>query len=158
MKIEKFVQNSLLLAIGSSYDTILRGLNSKLKQENCNLMQALILISLFFEKNDTVSPSQLAEILGTTRGNISHGVSHLEKRRLLRRKLNEKDARSYQLILRPDGRRLAVKLIQTIDSVENYFEQKFGAQEVRGTVQRIARFRAAYVSSEAGKILPSTPV
>jgi DNA-binding MarR family transcriptional regulator len=156
MEIEKFVQNSLLLAIGSSYDTILRDLNFRLREENCNLLQALILISLFFEKEEPVSPSKLAETLGTTRGNISHGISHLEKHRLLRRKLNDKDARSYLLVLRPEGRRLAVRLIKTIDSVENYFERKFGAQEVRSTVQKIARFRAAY--TEAGNILPSPSV
>ncbi len=144
MKIENYVQNSLLLAIGTSYDTIWRDLNLKLKKENCNLLQALILISLFFESSDSVTPSQLAKIFHMTRGNVSHCISHLESRGWVKRHLDENDARSYRLILKSDGRKVATRLIKIIDEIETFFEDAFGKQSLRNTISAIWRIEQSY--------------
>jgi DNA-binding MarR family transcriptional regulator len=144
MKIKNYVQNSLLLAIGTSYDTIWRDLNFKLKEENCNLLQAVILISLFFEESDSVTPSVLADIFHTTRGNVSHCISHLEKRGWIKRQLDEKDARSYRLILKAEGKKAATRLIKIIDEIETFFENDFGKQNVRSTISSLWRIEEAY--------------
>jgi DNA-binding MarR family transcriptional regulator len=144
MKIKSYVQNSLLLAIGTSYDTIWRDLNFKLKKEDCNLLQAVILISLFFEESDSVTPSVLAEIFHTTRGNVSHCISHLEKRGWIKRQLDEKDARSYRLILKAEGKKAATRLIKIIDDIETFFEIDFGKQNVRNTISALWRIEETY--------------
>ena len=144
LKIRKFIQGSLILAIGAGYDTVWRDLNSKLKAENCNLLQAILLISIFFEQSEDVRPSALAEILGTTRGNISHCISHLERHGFLRRALNEKDARSYRLILKPEGKKTAARLIRVIDDLENYFERQLGKSTLQSTLDGIRAVQSAY--------------
>jgi DNA-binding MarR family transcriptional regulator len=144
MKIQKFVSGSLILAIGSNYDTVWRDLNEKLKEESCNLLQAIILIAIFFEQSEAVTPSDLADILGATRGNVSHCISHLERRGFLRRTLNEKDARSYNLVLKPAGKKTALRLIQVIDGLEDYFERQLGKQVVQSTIDSMNAVRAAY--------------
>ena len=144
MKITQYVNNSLLLAIGSGYDTVWRDLNLRLKKEDCNLLQALILISIFFEQSDAVNPSGLAEIFRTTRGNISHCVSHLERRGFLKRALDEGDARRYRLLIKPEGRKTALRLMRVIDELENYFEKQLGKQGVQSTIENITTISAAY--------------
>ena len=144
MKIQKFINSSLILAIGANYDTVWRDLNTKLKEENCNLLQAMILVSIFFEQNEEVTPSVLANILGTTRGNVSHCISHLEKRGCLRRSLSESDARSYKLILKPEGKKVALRLIQVIDGLEDYFERQLGKQAVQLTIDGMNAVQTAY--------------
>jgi DNA-binding MarR family transcriptional regulator len=144
MKIEKFIDGSLILAIGANYDTVWRDLNAKLKDENCNLLQAIILISLFFEQSEDVTPSTLASVLGTTRGNVSHCVSHLERNGYLRRALNDDDARSYRLIMKPEGKKVAVRLIKIIDGLESYFEERLGKQIVQSTISTMTSIRQAY--------------
>jgi DNA-binding MarR family transcriptional regulator len=151
MKIQEFTRRSLLLAIGSSYDTILRDLNTHLRKEDCSLLQALILISLFFESTATapasigaVTPSRLAETLRASRGNVSHSLSSLEKRGLIQRRLSEADARSYFLQLRPAGRKLACRLIRVIDELEGFFEARLGRDGVDGAIQSFARLAETY--------------
>lgn len=144
MKIHQYVQNSLLLAINSGYGTIWRDLNSKLKDENCNLLQALILISIFFEPAETVIPSKLAQVLNATRGNISHNISDLEKKGYLKRALDERDARSYRLVLQPEGKKTAVKLIKVVDELEKYFENRFGKETINEMIRCIGLLEVAY--------------
>src|SRR5215210_7360580 len=121
MKIQQYINSSLILAIGSNYDTVWRDLNAQLKQEHCNLLQAVILISIFFEQSERVTPSELAAIFRTTRGNVSHCISHLERRGFLKRVLDQQDARSYRLVIRPEGKKTAVRLIKIIHDLENHF-------------------------------------
>lgn len=144
MKIQQYVRNSLILAIGSNYDTVWRDLNSKLKKENCNLLQAVILISIFFEQTDSVTPSDLAAIFRTSRGNVSHCISHLEKRGFMKRSLDEKDARSYRLILKPEGKKVALRLIKIIDDLESHFERQLGKQAVQTTIDNMNAIEVAY--------------
>ncbi len=139
MKIQKYVEKSLLFAIGTSYDAIWRNLNTQLKKEECNFLQAMILISLFFEESETVTPSRLADTFYTSRGNLSHCVTYLEKRGWVKRQLDEKDARSYQVILKPEGRKVATRLIKVIDRIEDFFEDSFGKQPLSSTITSLAK-------------------
>ncbi|MEW6055348.1 MAG: MarR family transcriptional regulator [Bdellovibrionota bacterium] len=137
MKIEQYIKRSLLLAIGSSYDSVWRDLNSKLQKEDCNLLQAVILISIFFEPSETVTPSNLAAIFRTTRGNVSHCISHLERKGFVKRQLDQGDARKYRLALKLEGKRAALRLMKTIDSFEDYFEDQLGKQSVSKLIESL---------------------
>jgi DNA-binding MarR family transcriptional regulator len=61
----------------------------------------LVLAAIFFEKKGGVKPSYLAETLQTTRGNVSHCISSLEAKGLLRRRIDAEDARALELVLEP---------------------------------------------------------
>jgi DNA-binding MarR family transcriptional regulator len=143
MKIKQYIQRSLLLAIGTSYDTVWKELNTRLRKEECNLLQAIILISIFFEPSETVTPSTLAEIFRTTRGNISHCLSHLEKKGFIKRQLDSSDARKYRLTLTPEGKKLALKLMKMIDAFEDTFEKRIGKQNVHKLIETLHELQGA---------------
>ena len=96
-----------------------------------------MLVSLLFEKPLSVSPSRLAETFSTTRGNISHCVSSLEAKGLLGRKIDPKDARAYQLILMPAGKKSAMQVVRTLDRLQAAFEKGIGVAELKAALQVI---------------------
>jgi DNA-binding MarR family transcriptional regulator len=149
MKIRQYVGKSLLFALGSGYEKIWRGFSSSLRKEEVNFLQAVILISMLFEEESEkpVTPSSLADALRTSRGNISHCISALEKGNFLKRAFDPKDARRYQLTLRPEGRRTALRLMKIIDQTESFFEKKFGEKSVQDTIDSISAFEKAYSES-----------
>lgn len=154
MKIKNYVQNSLLLAIGTSYDTVWRDLNYKLRAESCNFLQAVILISIFFEDSGAVTPSALAEIFHTTRGNVSHCISHLEKQGWIKRQLDDNDARSYRLVLKAEGKKTATRLIKIIDGIESFFEEDLGKQNVQDAIKTLWKVEESYHKSRDQDLLP----
>jgi len=125
MKIQAFTSSSYMFAIAHGYEILWRGLNQRLKKSNCNVNQALVLIALYFEKSDLVTPSELANAIRTSRGNISHCLSHLEQQRLVKRSLSERDARHLIIHLTPSGKRLAEQLVQSFEEIEAKCEDHF---------------------------------
>jgi DNA-binding MarR family transcriptional regulator len=125
MKIEAFTSSSYIFAIAHAYDVLWRGLNQKLKKSGCNVNEALVLIALYFEEAGRVTPSALSKALRTSRGNISHCLSHLEGKRLLKRVLSERDARQLIVALTPTGKRLAENLVSAFEELEAECEKYF---------------------------------
>ena len=123
MKIKKYLEHSPLLALNLAYETLISSLNKKLKDQELNLLQGLVLTALFFEESSDVTPSQLADIFETSRGNMSHILSHLEYKGWIRRVVNTKDARQFQIELKPEGRKKALNLIKFYDRIQNHFEK-----------------------------------
>ena len=113
MNIEAYLQQSPLFEVSR----LARRFESQLAQlfgrGQLGFLEGLVLVSLLFEKPLSVSPSRLAETFSTTRGNISHCVSSLEAKGLLGRKIDPKDARAYQLILMPAGKKSAMQVVRT---------------------------------------------
>jgi DNA-binding MarR family transcriptional regulator len=95
-----------------------------------SFLEALVLVAVFFEHPNPAQPSQLAETFSTTRGNISHCISGLEAKGLLRRRIDEKDSRAYQLALKPHGRKRAMELIRVLDRLQRHLERNIGAQQI----------------------------
>lgn len=110
-----------------------------LASEELNFLEALTLAALFFEAPRTVRPSQLAEAFETTRGNVSHCVSKLEARGLVRRSMDEGDARVFQLQLRPLGRRMALRVIGVLDKLQREFEREIGKTSMKEMLGRLRR-------------------
>jgi DNA-binding MarR family transcriptional regulator len=134
MKIEVFLRHSPMFCISLTARRF-EALTAKLLEaDDLNFLEGLILSSLFFEAPMVVKPSQLAETFGTTRGNVSHCISSLEARGLVQRKIDPADARAYQLLLRPQGRKTAMRVIGIFDKVQRKFEEEIGKDALKSAL------------------------
>ncbi len=90
-----------------------------------------MLAAIFFEKKTMVKPSSLAETFQTTRSNASHCISSLEAKGLVARKIDPEDARGFQLVLTPTGRKRAVRVVGILDRTQTRFENAIGVQRLQ---------------------------
>ena len=100
--------------------------NRALSTDGLSFLEGLILAAIFFEASRQIKPSELARTFDTTRANISHIVSSLERKGLLQRKIDPEDARAYLLTLKPSGRRCALRVISTFERLQQLFEEEVG--------------------------------
>lgn len=137
MKIKKYLQHSPLFAISAAYEALIPKVNKQLRADDLNLLQGLVLTALFFEEGGEARPSQLADIFQTSRGNMSHIISHLEYKGYVKRRLDEKDARSFRIELKAEGRKKALILIRFYDRIQDLFEKELGVRSCQKTVEGI---------------------
>jgi DNA-binding MarR family transcriptional regulator len=126
MRIEAFLEQSPMFCVSLAarrFDALTTRL---LEADGLNFLEALILATLFFESPAQVKPSQLAEVFGTTRGNVSHCISSMEAKGLVQRKIDPQDARAYHLALKPAGKRTAIRVIGALDKIQREFESEVG--------------------------------
>jgi len=145
MKITKYLNASPVFALNSAYEAIVTDINRTLKTEDSNLLQGLVLTALFFEDKDSITPSQLAKVFHTSRGNISHIVSHLEYKGWVKRVVSPKDARQFQIMLKPEGRKQALKLMKYYDKIQELFENQLGIAHCKQTSENIVKLKEAYL-------------
>jgi DNA-binding MarR family transcriptional regulator len=112
-------------------------LNLVLLEEGLTFFESLVLAAIFFEKKGGVKPSNLAETFETTRGNVSHCISSLEAKGLVRRRIDAEDARALQLVLLPAGRKRAVRVAGILDRMQRDFEEKVGAAKLEAMVEEL---------------------
>jgi len=112
-------------------------LNLVLREEGLTFFESLVLAAIFFEKKGGVKPSYLAETFQTTRGNVSHCVSSLEAKGLVRRRIDAEDARALQLVLLPAGRKRAVRVVGILDRMQRHFEEKIGVVKLEGMLEQL---------------------
>ncbi len=139
MKIDKFLAESPVFAIAKAARTVEANLNRALRGEGLGFFQGLLLVAVFFEESGRVSPSQLAASFSTTRSNISHGLSALEGRGLVKRQIDVDDARVLRISIRPDGRRAAMRLMKCFNALEAKIEGDVGGDRVRAAIAVMAR-------------------
>lgn len=142
MKISKYLEQSPVFAINAAYEVLIPTLNKRLRKEEVNLLQGLVLTALFFEESSNLTPSTLASIFKTTRGNMSHILSHLEYKAWVKRKVDPLDARKFYIELRPEGRRKALSLIKIYDQIQSRFEEELGLAQCQKTTLSIHRIMA----------------
>lgn len=145
MKITKYLNASPVFAINAAYEAIVSDINRVLKNEDTNLLQGLVLTALLFEDKDNITPSQLATVFHTSRGNISHIVSHLEYKGWVKREVSSKDARQFQIILKSEGRKKALKLIKYYDKIQDLFENNLGSSACENTAKNITSLKETYL-------------
>ncbi len=126
MRIDAFLHQSPMFAVNRAARRFESLAARALAADSLNFLEGLILSALFFEAPIPVMPSQLAETFGTTRGNVSHCVSSLEAKGLLQRRIDPEDARAYQLTLKPQGKKCAVRVIGVFDKLQREFEREIG--------------------------------
>ena len=112
--------------------------------DGLGFLEGLVVAGIFFEAPRPVKPSQLAETFGTTRGNVSHCISSLEAKGLLQRKINPGDARAYQLTLKPEGKRCALRVIGAFDKLQKEFEQEVGKTALREMLKDLRKIEALF--------------
>jgi DNA-binding MarR family transcriptional regulator len=142
MRIDAFLHESPMFAVSRAarrYESLAA---QALASDNLNFLEGLVLAALFFEAEQSVMPSQLAETFGTTRGNVSHCVSSLEAKGLLQRKIDPADARAYQLTLRPQGKKCAVRVIGAFDKLQIAFEQEIGKTALGEMLKALRKLEA----------------
>jgi len=111
-------------------------------EDGLGFLEGLIVAALFFEAPRSVKPSELAEAFATTRGNVSHCVSALEAKGLLQRRIDPADARAYQLTLKLQGRKCAVRVIGAFDKLQREFEREIGKTVLSETLRSLRKLEA----------------
>lgn len=139
MRIETFLEQSPMFGVHRTARRLEAMTAAVLQNEELNLLEALTLAALFFETPHAVRPSQLAEVFATTRGNVSHCVSRLEARGLVRRAMDPEDARVFHLQLRPLGKRVAMRVIGALDKLQREFEKEIGKAAMREMLESLRR-------------------
>jgi DNA-binding MarR family transcriptional regulator len=110
-------------------------------------LEGLTLAAIFFEAPKPIKPSQLSETFGTTRGNVSHCISSLEAKGLLQRKIDPEDARAYQLALKPQGKRCALRVIAAFDKLQKEFEDEIGKSSLADMLKTLRKLERAFTKS-----------
>ena len=144
MKIENYLRESPVFTINVIHEQIVTNVNQRLRNENVNLLQGLILTALVFEEGASVTPSDLARVFQTSRGNISHAISDLEYKGLVLRSLSPKDARKFFILVKPEGKKIAYRLIKFYDRLQEAFEAELGSAQCRNTVESLRTLAQAY--------------
>ena len=142
MRIDAFLHESPMFAVNRAarrFDSLAA---QALAGDSLNFLEGLVLAAMFFEAPRGVMPSQLAETFGTTRGNVSHCVSSLEAKGLLQRKIDPEDARAYQLTLKPQGKKCAVRVIGILDKLQKEFEQEVGKTALGEMLRNLRKLEA----------------
>jgi DNA-binding MarR family transcriptional regulator len=137
MRIESFLRQSPIFQASRIARRMEASLNLVLLEEGLTFFESLVLAAIFFEKKGGVKPSNLAETFETTRGNVSHCISSLEAKGLVRRRIDAEDARALQLVLLPAGRKRAVRVAGILDRMQRDFEEKVGATKLEAMLEEL---------------------
>jgi DNA-binding MarR family transcriptional regulator len=132
MRIESFLQQSPIFQANRIARRMDASLGLALEGEGLSVFEAMMLAAIFFEKRGEIKPSVLAEAFQTTRGNVSHCISSLEAKGLVERRIDPEDARAFQLMLKPQGRRRAVRVVGILDRMQRGIEEAVGVARLEG--------------------------
>jgi DNA-binding MarR family transcriptional regulator len=139
MRINAFLNESPMFAVSRAARRFDALASRSLAVDELSFLEGLVLAALFFEGPKLVKPSHLAETFGTTRGTVSHCVSSLEAKGLLQRRIDPDDARAYQLSLKPQGKRCALRVIAAFDRLQKEFEREIGKAALGETLKAIRK-------------------
>jgi DNA-binding MarR family transcriptional regulator len=142
MRIDAFLNESPMFAVNRAARRFESLAGQALGADSLNFLEGMVLAAMFFEAPRRVMPSQLAETFGTTRGNVSHCISSLEAKGLLQRKIDPEDARAYQLTLKPQGKKCAVRVIGVFDKLQKEFEREVGKTALGEMLKNLRKLEA----------------
>jgi DNA-binding MarR family transcriptional regulator len=142
MRIDAFLHESPMFAVNRAARRFESLTSQVLAPDGLGFLEGLVLAAMFFEAPRPVKPSQLAEAFGTTRGNVSHCVSSLEAKGFLQRRIDPEDARAYQLALKPQGKKCALRVIGAFDRLQKEFEQEIGKTALSEMLKAIRQLEA----------------
>lgn len=145
MRINAFLYESPMFAVSRAARRFDALASRALAADELSFLEGLVLAALFFEAPKLVKPSHLAETFGTARGTVSHCVSSLEAKGLLQRRIDPEDARAYQLSLKPQGKRCALRVIAVFDRLQKEFESEIGKAALGEMLKAIRKLEARAV-------------
>ena len=137
MRIESFLKQSPIFQASRIARKMDASLNLVLQDEGLTAFESLVLAAIFFEKKGGIKPSALAEAFQTTRGNVSHCLSSLEVKGLVQRRIDPEDARAFQLVLQPQGRRRAARVVGILDRMQRHFEETIGVPQLESMLEQM---------------------
>jgi DNA-binding MarR family transcriptional regulator len=143
MRIDAFLRESPMFAVNRAARRFESLAGTVLAED----LEGLALAAIFFEAPKPIKPSQLAETFGTTRGNVSHCISSLEAKGFLQRKIDPEDARAYQLALKPQGKRCALRVIAAFDKLQKEFEDEIGKSALADMLKSLRKLERAFTKS-----------
>jgi DNA-binding MarR family transcriptional regulator len=146
MRINAFLNESPMFAVSRAARRFDALASRSLAVDDLSFLEGLVLAALFFEAPKLIKPSHLAETFGTTRGTVSHCVSSLEAKGLLQRRIDPDDARAYQLSLKPQGKRCALRVIAAFDRLQKEFESEIGKAALAEMLKAIRKLEGIAVS------------
>ena len=142
MRIESFLKQSPIFQANRMARRMDAALAEVLKGEELLGFEAMVLVAIFFEKRGEIKPSVLAVAFQTTRGNVSHCVSSLEAKGLVERRIDPEDARGFQLMLKPSGRRRAVRVVGILDRIQRQLEEAMGVATLESMLKQLTKVGA----------------
>src|SRR5271166_1037736 len=142
MRIDAFLNESPMFAVNRAARRFESLASQALGADSLNFLEGMVLAAVFFESPRRVMPSQLAETFGTTRGNVSHCISSLEAMGFIQRRIDPEDARAYQLTLKPQGKKCAVRVIGVFDKLQKEFEREVGKTALAETLKNLRKLEA----------------
>jgi len=144
MRIDAFLRESPMFAVNRAARRFESLATQVFAGDNLSFLEGLVLAAMFFEVPRPVQPSQLADTFGTTRGNVSHCISSLEAKGLLQRRIDSGDARAYELTLKPQGKKCALRVISAFDRLQKEFEEQVGKTVLSDTLKAIRKLEALF--------------
>jgi DNA-binding MarR family transcriptional regulator len=139
MRIESFLKQSPIFQANRMARRMDAALAEILTGEELSVFEAMVLVAIFFEKRGEIKPSELAVAFQTTRGNVSHCVSSLEAKGLVERRIDPDDARGFQLMLKPPGRRRAVRVVGILDRIQRQLEETVGVATLESMLKQLGQ-------------------
>ncbi|RLA61468.1 MAG: hypothetical protein DRQ88_07965 [Epsilonproteobacteria bacterium] len=147
MKIKKYLKESPIFSIFDIHQVLLQTSTPLLKKEGLSFMQSLVLITILLEGKSEIIPSHLCQALNFSKAGLSHILSNLESKGLLKRTVKEEDARSLKLHLTQPGISKANKLVKILDLFEKDLEQALGVQRLSLLLSGLEDFKKSLNSS-----------
>lgn len=142
MRIDAFLKESPMFTVGRAARRFEALASRAFLNDDLSFLEGLVLAAIFFESPRQIKPSDLAEAFGTTRANVSHSVSSLERKGLLQRRIDPEDARAYLLTLKPSGKKCALRVISTFEKLQQQFEKEVGKRCLVDAIHVIKRLES----------------
>jgi DNA-binding MarR family transcriptional regulator len=149
VRIDAFLHESPMFAVNRAARRFESLATQAFTADGLSFLEGLVLAAMFFEAPQPVKPSQLAETFGTTRGNISHCVSSLEAKGLLQRRIDSEDARAFQLTLKTQGKKCAVRVIGVFDKLQKEFENEIGKSVLSETLKSLRKLETLCTNKQS---------
>lgn len=131
LKINEFFSQSPLLATIITGINLQKKINAELSKYDLNLFSSMIVVAIFFEREKTIRPSYLYDLLPLTKGNVSHMTSALEEKKLIQRYMSANDLRGFDFKLTQKGEKLALNLIRFFNDKEDQIDRKISRNEMK---------------------------
>lgn len=140
MKINNYLSKSTIFSLFDAHQSLLKVSGPLLKTEGLSFMQSLVLIGILLEGDKEVTPKDLCSALDFSKAGISHIISKLEAKKLIKRSVKESDARGIILVLSKKGVEKANKLVKIIDHFEKQLEDQL--KNVNGLLSGLKDFKS----------------
>jgi len=145
MKIKKFVHESPLVGIMAAQLQLNRVLVEKFSAIDLSYLEAMVLVTIFFEGNRKIGPSEIARSLFYPLPRVSTAISQLHNNGLITRALLDEDSRKYSIILSAKGRHKASKAVGIFDSLQISVEESLGMSSSTQLNQGLLKLRRLWL-------------